>query len=418
MAVSVFAALPGCSPKTEENHVISFQVRDSAGVLIAENHADPEFPRLEALETRRIGVVDGDDPYLFSQIYAVAVSPCDTVFVGNSQTGTVRAFSPEGHFLREFGGIGEGPHEVSTVFDLWLSGDTVVVWDVVRPGKTLLFLTSGEFLTSWRGSLQDGTRVIPRAKGEQGWIAEVRSRRSGAGNPGDSIGEPVELRAFDPESRSLGETVFIPPTRPIYETGSGSEDALFRVYGSGFDQRGRFFRTVPEKYEVAVYEASGELGRLVRRSFEPRPIGPADIEEYRGLVQAVLDTITMFGPPGSIDDQVWARVEVQESLPLPTHRSPIRKLMIGSDGFVWAENVESVPPGSFELMKTFGLAYEDFEKGTVWDLFNGDGAFLGQVPLPPRFKPMAVRGTEVTGVFMDDLDVEYVVTYRVGPSVH
>lgn len=391
------------------------EVRDSAGISIVENKVAPDLPRLNAEETRRIGLIEGDEPYLLFKVYSLAVSPLDTVFVGNSQTGTVRVFAPEGHFVREFGGIGEGPHEVSMITDVWLSGDTVVVWDPSQPGKAVLFRASGEFVGSWRGRLPDGRRVIPRAHSQLGWIAEIREPYMPTGAPGDSLGEGVELRVFDPVLGSLGEEPFFPPSRPRYSTRAGTFDALFRVYGSGFDETGRFFRTVPERYEVAIHEPDGSLVRLIRRSYDPRQLGTNAIEEYRHLVQGVLDTITMFGPPGSVDDQVWARIDQQANLPVPSTWSPVRSLIIGSDGFLWAENVESAPPGLFEIPKIFGLASEDFRDGSLWDLFTVDGIFVGQVELPPRFEPMAVRGIEVTGVLKDDSDVEYVVTYTARP---
>ena len=404
-------ALLACEQGDQPYHASDATVRDSAGVTIVENEVGGEVPRLTAVETRRIGVLAGDEPYQFSQIYAVTVSPSDNIFVGNSQTGTVRMFSPDGVFVREFGGIGDGPHEVQLISDVWLSGDTVVVWDPGRR-RTVLFRTSGEFITSWSNNQTDGTRVTPKGHGEHGWIAEVRPRVRFDGNPGDSVGEVVELRGFDPSSAMIGEEIFVPPRRPQYLTRSGVDEALFRVFGSDFDGIGRFFRTRLEKYEIAVYEPDGTLERLVRRSYQPRLMGTADIEEYRRLLQVVLDTNTEW-PPGAIDDQVWAALGEQTALPLPETWTPIRRLLVADNGFLWAENVESVTPGAFELINVFGPMYEDRSTGSVWDLFDVDGLFLGQVQLPPRFEAMAVRGTEVTGVMKDELDVEYVVTYQV-----
>lgn len=166
--------LARCSPDVQSSPEMTS--RDSAGIHIVENHLGTGLPALHAFEIRRIGLVEGDDPYLFSQVGSVVVSQSDTLFVGDSQSGTIRVFSPDGTFVRDFGGVGDGPHEVRMVRSVWLSGDTVVVWDVSRPGKTVLFETSGRFITSWSGTLTDGTMVIPRATGDEGWVAEVRSR--------------------------------------------------------------------------------------------------------------------------------------------------------------------------------------------------------------------------------------------------
>ena len=110
-------------------------------------------------------------------------------------------------------------------------------------------------------------------------------------------------------------------------------------------------------------------------------------------------------------DQTWRRVEEKMAIPLPATWSPIRTLLVASNSFLWAENVESVSPATFEVSSFFGPLPVNRPDGTVWDLFDEAGTFQGQVNLPPRFEPMAVRGFQVTGVLKDDLDVEYVVTY-------
>lgn len=47
-----------------------------------------------------------------------------------------------------------------------------------------------------------------------------------------------------------------------------------------------------------------------------------------------------------------------------------------------------------------------------WPRFTGDGLYEGTVTLPPRFRPTAVRGDLVLGVYRDATDVEYVRAYR------
>lgn len=388
-------------------------VEDSAGVTIVRNVvADPASLAVE--EVRRIGVVEGAEPYLFSGVHSVAVSPEDTLFVGDSQSGTVRVFDPAGRFVRRLGGLGDGPGEVRGIAAVWLTGDTVVVREAGGSAKTVLMRASGDFIRSWRGRLVDGTRIETVAHGPTGWIVE-HWRTPWEGEPGDSVGDVVELRSYDPTSGRLGDVVFERPRRGVYVTGDGTVDeALFRVFGNGFDDSGRFYRTHQPAYEIGLYATDGSLARLVRRSHEPGALGPEDVDEYRRIAQAVLDTLTDFGPPGTIDDQVMAEIDRAEGLPLPESWSPIRHLLVSADGWVWAENVEKVSPGALELVNPLGPAADDRLGPSTWDLFDREGVFLGQVSLPSEFVAMAVRGLEVTGVSKDDLGVEYVVTYRAG----
>lgn len=390
--------------------------RDSAGVVIVQNSiSEPRL--LDAQEVRRIGLVEGPEAYMLAQVTAVAVSSSDTVFVGNSLSGSVRMFDPQGTFVREFGGRGQGPSEVRDIADVWLTGDTVVLRERGGRWKTVLFRTSGQFIRSWPGVRADGSWMLTVAHGSNGWIVEHWPRGPYEGEPGDSVGDRQQLRLYDPDADLLGGIVFDAPRRPTYITDAGHPDqALFRVFGSGFDDQGRFYRTKGAAYEIAIYSTEGRLARLIRRSIEPRPVGPEHVEEYRHLVQAVLDTLTAYGPPGTIDDQVLTEIGEAADLPLPDYWAPIRELIVSSEGLVWAEFVADISPGALEIVNLFGPTADDRLGPTRWDIFEPNGGLIGQVELPRMFKPMAARDVEITGVWLDELGVEYVITYRAVPE--
>jgi hypothetical protein len=55
----------------------------------------------------------------------------------------------------------------------------------------------------------------------------------------------------------------------------------------------------------------------------------------------------------------------------------------------------------------------------VFDVFEADGRYIGQVRAPRGFsmnpQPIA-RGDHVWAVFRDELDVNYVARFRIGPG--
>ena len=54
------------------------------------------------------------------------------------------------------------------------------------------------------------------------------------------------------------------------------------------------------------------------------------------------------------------------------------------------------------------------EFGSVeWDVFDGEGRYLGVVSMPPRFQARSFVGDGIYGVIRDGLDVPYVVRLRV-----
>jgi hypothetical protein len=132
---------------------------------------------------------------------------------------------------------------------------------------------------------------------------------------------------------------------------------------------------------------------------------------YEAAVQAVLDTLTEFGPPGTIDDQVLSAIAEQGRMPLPRQWGPLGDLLADRQGFVWAKNVSAQDPAAAELSQVFGRA-ADVRSASTWDVFDPEGRYLGPVELPEGFVPKDVDGLEVTGTAVDEFDVQYVVTLR------
>ena len=51
-----------------------------------------------------------------------------------------------------------------------------------------------------------------------------------------------------------------------------------------------------------------------------------------------------------------------------------------------------------------------------WDILAYDGRLLGPLQLPHRFTPRAISGDRLYGVEKDELDLESVAVYRIGPA--
>jgi hypothetical protein len=89
-------------------------------------------------------------------------------------------------------------------------------------------------------------------------------------------------------------------------------------------------------------------------------------------------------------------------------------MLVSADGSFWIERADNAAPSDLVFEWLFGgPRTDDRRRPSRWDLFDGEHRFLTSVELDPRFTPHAARGLEVTGVLKDEMDVEYVVTYRV-----
>lgn len=95
---------------------------------------------------------------------------------------------------------------------------------------------------------------------------------------------------------------------------------------------------------------------------------------------------------------------------------PLGGLLVGPDGTVWTERRDRDPaPDETEFERIYG-GRDGGGRPTTWDVFGDDGVYAGTVQLPATFRPHHVTGASVTGVELDVLDVERVVTYRLEPE--
>jgi hypothetical protein len=83
----------------------------------------------------------------------------------------------------------------------------------------------------------------------------------------------------------------------------------------------------------------------------------------------------------------------------------------GPAGTIWTQNV--LPIDSM----TANATMDALNPGSGdWDVFCGDGRYLGQVTLPPSFTLMRIRDSLIYGIETDQLDVQRVVRLVIRPG--
>ena len=152
-------------------------VRDSAGVLIAENPSDAsgEEWRLQLPAVLEIGRSEGEGggPDLFGFIARVIRLSSWHIAVADGLAGEIRVFDEDGSPLLTFGRRGEGPGEFTSLWSIAeLTGDSIAAIDNLG-GRISLFTSAGAFARSFPiprlpgapapnviGWLEDGTLLI------------------------------------------------------------------------------------------------------------------------------------------------------------------------------------------------------------------------------------------------------------------
>lgn len=430
LGIGLGLGLAGCDTDGIGTSDTLYSVTDSAGVEVVTNGwVGPWGPDpLAPVEVVRIGVVEGDEPYQFAGIRSMAVDAEDRIWVGNNQTGTVRAFDHDGVFLREFGGRGDGPGEFISLDVLHTTDEGIAVIDWQAGGRVGQFDAEGRLLDSWSSTRPDGSRLQVSHWTPRGWLAIDATTPDRRPLP---PGTPdTTWRAFqylDDDRELVDEPRFDLPPSVLYASDgeSGRDWGLFGHQSpNAVDGSGRLYQAHGGDYRIEVFSPEGELVRRIERPFDPIPLGADDVEAHLAVAEPHMraQAEAMGVSPTAQVERYSERFEQQARLPMPDHRGVTGRLLVDHAGGFWIERLDHIDPAWqwFERMFRMPVGDSPIEHGppdfaNLWEVFDADGRFLGAVELPVRFEAHVVDGLRVTGVERDELDVEYVVSYRVQP---
>lgn len=413
-----YTPLPESIPLREHvlptNAAETYEVTDSAGVQRMANGAIGAWGAaiLPVLKVQSIGVVQGDQSMVLDDIRDVAVGPTGHVFAASGKAAFVQAFDSAGRFLRQLGRQGEGPGEMRTPDRIWLAGDTLVVLDWTLKRTTAFRVSDGEVLHTW-SRMGQSVWVRPVARGLAGWIAEVQA--PGWFRPtGPVLADSLLLHRFELATGSSKERLLaidLPQQRRIHERAEEAQLPLFAVAPShGFDRDGRIYVSSDRVYRVDVYGSDGRLERQITRAYEPVPVDDSSVRRLKEFVETVFERDSILR--GSVFIQS-RRIDGRRQMGYAATLPPIGRILVSDVGWIWVERADAPPPGYRDVDTDHR---RPLPLGSRWDLFEPPGRFMGTVDLPPRFRAMAVRGNEITGVWRDDDLVEYAVTFRaLGP---
>ncbi|MCI0435846.1 MAG: 6-bladed beta-propeller [Gemmatimonadetes bacterium] len=422
-AAVVFAS---CTPAGGD-HQPAFSVSDSAGVEIVRNGevgALPQPPLDHPMRTLRIGAVDGPPELQFFRVSALAVDEEGLIYVVDAGHFEVRVFDATGAFVRKFGRRGSGPGEFGFPSNIWVSGDTVRVFDTQRVRMSIFDRSGRDLATVSMGDVRAG-RIYPIQSVTDGWIAIPW--RPPAGFPYEhgverrdttrlmwtaSLERLLEHEATTAQPDGTG-------VRPIISIVSGRRvgnqtpifmSAIIPLFEPEprytADRAGRVYSTTAADYVIDVHDVTGRHVRRLTREYPPAPVTAALVGRFADRAKSYWDTATIQGEAaaGKANDEARASTPTVETLP------PIGRMLVSAAGTLWVEREDLVPdPIALEWYRGPNEPY-----AAKWDVFDPDGRFLGTVTLPPTFSPRVVGESWVIGTERDELEVQYVARYEFG----
>jgi len=374
--------------------------RDSAGVLIVENtrgtwtlpwEVDSE-PRLT------IGSVSGNPDQELDQVTGAVGLPGDRIVVANGGRLELLFYNRDGEFLSRAGGRGSGPGEFQSLEWVARFGpDSILALDVWGQ-RVSYFDASGHFVRSVR--LEPNARLpFPRPVGffADGSFLGTNGTFALGGEPpaGRAERDPEPLFHISSDGRTTTELGSFPgQERVIVPTGPrGDLERRKRPFGreTAFAAAGeRFYVADNERYEIRVYSMTGGLLQIIRKETVPLPLEVPQIQAFEDSVLATVEEMvrpqmrTLFAtmPP-----------------PPSTYPAFAPAIHVDSNLHLWVK--ESGRPG---------------DRHSRWSVFSSTGEFLGLVEMPPEIEVLEIGANYILGLHRDELDVEYVQSFRLHRS--
>ena len=364
------------------------------------------------VEEVRIGTVEGRDEEMLGAVSGLAVTADGGILVYDRQVPALRRYAPDGTYVATLGGIGGGPGEYAHS-----DGGLAVLPDgriVLRdPGNARFTLWNGDggYDSEWlgRGGFFTSTPLFVDTAGH---VHTTVIRNAGDGErPSPGSLWIVRLARIAPDGTPV-DTLDLPEydweAAVIVAQREGGTSMNTVPFTPGFhwtlDSFGRFVAGVGSRYAVDIHRDDGTVLRLGRDvpAVRVAPDEKAAAEERATWsMRRMLETWRWNGPP------------------IPDTKPVFRDIVAGADGRVW---VQLSTPG--EPVPDDGSPRdpqrpppERYREPVVFDVYESDGRYVGTVRTPSGFltnpKPV-FRGEHVWAVVRDELDVNYVVRFRIG----
>lgn len=383
-------------------------------------------PRLTAEPLFRLGSID-DPAQSFTRVESVVLGPTGEIIVADPQANLVRVYAEDGRPLRTIGAPGTGPGHFQSLSRVDMRGDTLLAFD--NTPVVSAFTMDGVFKRivwspeeQWMFSREspDGIRFMYMPMAPAALIGDsaaiITPNYGYARGPMDCTSGSIDFAAPVPHlltrwDGTIADTLFW--SERVGRTLSLESGGANHRWPVPFRQE-MFVSALPDGRGMLIAEesaASGEKGPRIRLT----AIGPQrDTVWQRELpvtrvpltgehvVAAAVRTAPVLVPACSAGDASAATPPTPEEVAAAyrasagalTHLPALTGLTVGQDGSIWLRREELSPDS------------------VVWDLLDPQGERAGFVQLPIGQRVLAARDDAFVTTEVDELDVPYLVRYR------
>jgi hypothetical protein len=166
------------------------------------------------------------------------------------------------------------------------------------------------------------------------------------------------------------------------------------------DPDGRLVTSRNNDLRFELWDAHGTLTRVLTKPYEPRALSDRDKQV---LLEAIADAARRQGAP---PEQIQAFLSLAQ---FADHYPAFVIIALGPQGSVWVQRMRT----GNELVGEEGTFDAQDLGSTDWDVFDGEGHYLGVVTFPGKYQPIRAMGDRFYGIARDELDVQSLKVYRV-----
>jgi hypothetical protein len=380
--------------------------------------AEPVFAGVATLvEEVSIGLADGADEYMLGEVADIALGADGSIHVFDRQVPIIRQYDAAGRFLRNIGRSGRGPGEYLASSGLAVARDgRLLLWDTFN-WRINVYAADGTFLEQW--TTPSGTSGSSTANYSRALMIDSAGRvvtRKTMFTVRDVTRRPtlwIRYRSDGTVHDTLHPPPWSEPAEHLTARGPNSSVSLEVPFlprrHVALSPLGYFVAGYPSRYAFEIHRP-GQPVVSVRREVSPEAVSRAERAAERSRVE---ERLRQTDPAWS-----WNGPDIPATKPL------YHGLEIGLDGRIWITLIPEAGPRIGNTSGGGGIgrpgaptrrAQADTPpRPALYDVFEPDGRYLGQVRVPARVSTVVRRGDHVWAVAFDEDDVPRIKRYRIG----
>jgi hypothetical protein len=373
------------------------------------------------VEELSIGVADGAEELMIGSITDMALGADGSIFAFDGQVPAIRHYGADGRFVRTIGRRGDGPGEYRVSSGIAVAGSgNLLVWDTYG-WRMVVYGPGGDHVGQWStpsGSSGSSTANFSRAlQVDAAGRVVVRKTLFDMRNPGNRQTVWIRYGEDGAVIDTLNPPEWTNPFQPLVAAAGGSRFSMRVPFAPerfvALSPLGYFVAGYPSRYAFEIHRP-GQPVLSIRRDTRAEPVPRAERNAERDRVtQRKRQTDPQWN---------WNGPDIPETKPL------YGGLEIGLDGRVWVAVIPEVSQQGVGMSFSFSGGGRGAAPGgqrssrapegpppapALYDVFEPDGRYVGQVRIPPKVTTVLRRGDHIWAVQLDEDDVPRIKRYRI-----